>query len=209
MQFMKAEDNLAKDPEYFDDLDIDQISKMERDIPERVKNKKASQEQMVLDEIMKDDIVRYVFNESGLDGDEIFCSTNLDLAPITRRASHLPIDQALVKGGKKVQIQDYLMQIQIQSKAKQSEALALSKEGTNLDPDEEVVLDQRDIYSILGLINYLPTLELKLEQDYLLRRDVPEKLIKKIQRAKIRAEIKVEQEFKNPDKTFSSSRLTN
>ena len=81
----------------------------------------------------------------------------------------------------------------------------MSKELLVLDPDDEVVLDQRDTFCILGLINYLPTLELKLEQDLLLRNDVPEKLIKKMQRAKIRAEIKVETEFKNPNTSLNSS----
>ena len=112
---------------------------------------------------MKDGIVKYVSNEPGAEDDDMNASTILDLAPITRRAAHLPIEEALVKGGKKVQVQGALMQIQIQSKANQSEALILSKEGATLDPDEEIVLDQRDVYNILGLINFLPSLENKLQ----------------------------------------------
>jgi hypothetical protein len=81
--------NLLQSPiDSFGELDIVQISQMPDDLPRAVVERKRTQEELILREVMSDDLDTYT------------AETVLDLCPLVRTIAHLPISTSLAKSKK-------------------------------------------------------------------------------------------------------------
>lgn len=52
-----------KNEEFLDNMSIDDIASLPQELPKTVKNKQFSHEELILNEIMRDDLVKYMQQE--------------------------------------------------------------------------------------------------------------------------------------------------